>query len=88
MIIEHEGKLYDTVITKPILDGDLYYDCMTHEVRKCQSYICFDPWSLKLVEKQEKLSEKNKDDLTNWHIKSKGISFENIGTIKNHKNKS
>lgn len=65
MIIEHEGKVYETVITKPIMGGDLYYDCMTHQVHKCQSFICFDPWSLKLEEKQEKMSEENKDNLTN-----------------------
>jgi hypothetical protein len=44
MIVEHEGKFYETVITKPIMDGDLYYDCMINKVKKCQSYICFDPW--------------------------------------------
>lgn len=56
MIIEHEGKQYETVISKPIMEGDLYYDCMIHKVKKCESYICFDPWSLKLEEKKE---EKN-----------------------------
>ena len=54
MIIEYEGKVYETEITKPILEGDLYYDCMVHEVKKCKSFICFDPWSLKLEEKKEK----------------------------------
>ena len=58
MIIEHEGKVYETVITKPINEGDLYFDCMVHEVKKCKSFICFDPWSLKLEEKKD---EKNID---------------------------
>ena len=53
MIIEYEGKVYEIAITKPIKEGDLYYDCMIHEVKKCKSYICFDPWSLKLEEKEE-----------------------------------
>jgi len=40
------------------LEGDLYYDCMIHEVKKCKSFICFDPWSLKLEEiKKEKENE-------------------------------
>jgi hypothetical protein len=55
MIIEHEGKKYETNISKPIMKGDLYYDCMINEVKKCNSYICFDPWSLKMKE-IEKLS--------------------------------
>lgn len=50
MIIEHEGKKYETNISKPIMDGDLYYDCMIKKVKKCNSYICFDPWSLKMKE--------------------------------------
>lgn len=62
MIIEHEGKIYETVISKPIKGGDLYYDCMVHEVRECQSFICFDPWSLKLELKEEKMSEDKKND--------------------------
>ncbi len=53
MIIEHEGNIYETVITKPILNGDLYYDCMVHEVKECKSFICFDPWSLKMELKKE-----------------------------------
>lgn len=53
MEIKHEGIVYETNITKPILEGDLYYDCMVHEVRMCKSYICFDPWSLKLELKKE-----------------------------------
>ena len=53
MIIEFEGKVYETVITNPIMEGDLYYDFMVHEVKKCESYICFDPWSLKLEEKEK-----------------------------------
>jgi hypothetical protein len=57
MEIKHEGIVYETNITKPILEGDLYYDCMVHEVRMCKSYICFDPWSLKLELKKE--NEKN-----------------------------
>jgi hypothetical protein len=52
MIVEHEGTTYETVITKPIMDGDLYYDCMVNEVKECKSFICFDPWSLKLEEKK------------------------------------
>ena len=54
MIIKFEDENYETVIKKPILQGDLYYDCMTHEVKKCKSFICFDPWSLKL----EKIKKK------------------------------
>ena len=58
MILEHKGKIYETTISKPILEGDLYYDCMIHEVKKCKSFICFDPWSLKLEEiKKEKENE-------------------------------
>jgi hypothetical protein len=57
MILEHEGKIYQTVITKPILDGDYYYDCMAHEIKKCQSFICFDPWSLKMEEIKEEKNE-------------------------------
>ena len=60
MIVEHEGKFYETVITKPIMDGDLYYDCMINKVKKCQSYICFDPWSLKMELKNEKMSVEEK----------------------------
>lgn len=60
MIIEHEGNKYSTLIKKPILKGDLYYDCMTNEVKTCNSFICFDPWSLKMVIKDENLSEQKK----------------------------
>ena len=59
MIVEHEGDIYETVITKPILEGDYYYDCMTHEIKMCKSYICFDPWSLKM-EKLIKNENSNK----------------------------
>mgnify|MGYP000105743977 FL=1 len=52
MIVEHEGNIYETVISKPILEGDYYYDCMVNEVKKCQSFICFDPWSLKMELKE------------------------------------
>lgn len=62
MIVEHEGKIYETVISKPIKGGDLYYDCMVHEVKECQSFICFDPWSLKLELKEEKMSEVKKNN--------------------------
>lgn len=48
MKIEHEGNVYETVISKPIMEGDYYFDCMTHEVKKCKTFICFDPWSLKM----------------------------------------
>jgi len=58
MEIEHEGSIYKTNITKPILEGDLYYDCMVHEVKRCKSYICFDPWSLKMELKKEEENEK------------------------------
>ena len=57
MIIEHEGNIYETVITKPIMNGDLYYDCMVHEVKECKSFICFDPWSLKMELKKEENEE-------------------------------
>ena len=60
MIVEHEGKIYVTEITKPILKDDLYYDCIVLEVKKCESFICFDPWSLKMV-----LKEKNKKENEN-----------------------
>lgn len=53
MIVEYEGKVYETVISKPIVSGDLYFDCMINEVKKCESFICFDPWSLKMEEKIE-----------------------------------
>ena len=52
MIIEYEGNTYETVINKPINQGDLYYDCMVHEIKECKSFICFDPWSLKLEKVQ------------------------------------
>jgi hypothetical protein len=52
MIIEHEGNIYETVISKPINNGDYYYDCMVNEVKQCKSFICFDPWSLKLKLKE------------------------------------
>jgi hypothetical protein len=58
MEIEHEGSIYETNITKPILEGDLYYDCMINEVKVCKSYICFDPWSLKMELKKEEENEK------------------------------
>lgn len=58
MIVEHEGKVYETAITKPIMEGDLYYDCMVNKVKKCESFICFDPWSLKMEEiKKEEENE-------------------------------
>ncbi len=57
MIIEHEGSIYETVISKPISEGDYYYDCMVNEVKQCKSFICFDPWSLKLVIKEEENEE-------------------------------
>jgi hypothetical protein len=57
MIIEHEGNIYETVIKKPIMEGDYYYDCMVNEVKQCQSFICFDPWSLKLEIKEEENEE-------------------------------
>jgi len=33
MIVEHEDNIYKTVITKPIMDGDYYYDCMVNLLR-------------------------------------------------------
>jgi len=59
MILEYEGESYETVITKPILEGDYYYDCMTHEVKKCKTYICFDPWSLKIEKIKENENSNN-----------------------------
>lgn len=53
MKIEHEGNVYETVINKPIIKGDLYFDCMVNEVRECNSFICFDPWSLKMEKIEE-----------------------------------
>ena len=32
--------------------GDYYYDCMVNEVKQCKSFICFDPWSLKMELKE------------------------------------
>lgn len=61
MIIEYEGNEYETVINKPIIKGDLYFDCMVHEIRVCESYICFDPWSLKMVLKEKKSENEKKD---------------------------
>ena len=58
MIIKFEDENYQTVIKKPILQGDLYYDCMTHEIKKCKSFICFDPWSPKLEKIKKKENEK------------------------------
>lgn len=52
MILEYQGNIYETVIYKPIMEGDYYYDCMVNEVRLCKSFICFDPWSLKLELKE------------------------------------
>ena len=48
IIVEHERKVYKTLITKLIIDGILYFDNIINKVKKCQSFICFDPWSLKL----------------------------------------
>jgi hypothetical protein len=31
---------------------------MIHEVKKCESFICFDPWSLKMELKENKKNEK------------------------------
>lgn len=62
MIIEHEGKEYETVISKPIHKGDLYYDCMIHKIKECQSFICFDPWSLKMELKEKTITENEKVD--------------------------
>jgi len=55
MILEHEGEIYKTVISKPIKQGDLYFDCMIYEVKECKTFICFDPWSLKMekIKKEE-----------------------------------
>ena len=58
MKIEHEGNIYQTVISKPIKQGDLYFDCMINKVQECQSFICFDPWSLKM-EKIEEYEQEN-----------------------------
>ena len=57
MIIEYEGNIYETVISKPIKQGDLYFDCMVNEVKECQSFICFDPWSLKMELKNKENEE-------------------------------
>ena len=57
MIIEHEGNIYETVISKPIKQGDLYFDCMVNEVKECHSFICFDPWSLKMELKNKENEE-------------------------------
>ncbi len=56
MILEHEGKTYEVVIKKPINRGDYYYDFMINKVKKCESLITFDPWSLKMEIKDEKMS--------------------------------
>ena len=61
MIVEHEGKIYETTISKPIQKNDLYYDCMVNEVKKCESFICFDPWALKMELKEEKLENEKID---------------------------
>jgi hypothetical protein len=42
---------------KPLIEGDYYYDCMVNEVKQCQSFICFDPWSLKMEIKEEENEE-------------------------------
>ena len=60
MIIEHEGNTYNVVIKKPIVGGEYYYDFMINKVKQCKSLITFDPWSLKMVIKDENLSEQKK----------------------------
>jgi len=30
---------------------------MVHEVKKCKLFICFDPWSLKMVPKEKNTGE-------------------------------
>lgn len=59
MIIEHEGNKYSTLIKKPILKGELYYDSMTNEVKTCNTFICFDPWSLKM----EQIKKENHEEI-------------------------
>lgn len=61
MKIEHEGNIYETNIKKPILKGDLYYDYMTNEIKECNSFICYDPWSLKMeiIKEEKKENESN-----------------------------
>jgi hypothetical protein len=54
MRIEHENVVYETTITKPINKGDLYFDCMINKVKECHSFICFDPWSLKMEKVEER----------------------------------
>ena len=50
MEIEHEGSIYETNITKPILEGDLYYDCMVHNrpnvVRALEQEISIDDFGV------------------------------------------
>jgi hypothetical protein len=46
----HENNVQ--VVTEPIMEGDYYYDCIINEVKQCKSFVCFDPWSLKLEEKK------------------------------------
>ena len=58
MIVEHEGNIYETVIKKPIMEGDYYLDCMVNEVKQCKTFICYDPWSLKLEIIKEEENEK------------------------------
>lgn len=54
MIIEHEKKVYKIISKKPIIKGELYFDYMTKEIKMCNSYICYDPWSLKMEEIKNK----------------------------------
>jgi hypothetical protein len=56
MVVEFEGKRYESVIGEEITEGDLYFDCIEHSVKVCDQYICFLPWGLKLKEVE---NEKN-----------------------------
>ena len=52
MILDHEGKKYETIIGEDITEGDLYVDCIENTIKVCDQYICFLPWGLKLKEIQ------------------------------------
>lgn len=50
MIVEYEGKNYETIIGEDITEGDLYVDCIENTIKVCNQYICLLPWSLKIKE--------------------------------------
>lgn len=50
LVVESNGKKYLIKEKEPILNGVLYYNAQTHEVKKCEVDNFFDPWSVKVIE--------------------------------------